>query len=121
MKGMRLGRRDASLTGSCLPLRLPPFFRTKTGFTAHTPCSVEQLTLAFHAGCQSSARSTRSWGSVRGLSQFVDHLARSQRKKQATNTAEQHANPHQCPDHPFAVRWPRPPDQDGEDQSNDPI
>ena len=58
---------------------------------------------------------------LRGLGQLARDAARGQRKHQARSAAKQHADSHQRANHPFGARWPRPPNHDGEDQSDDPV
>src|SRR5712692_5787925 len=55
------------------------------------------------------------------LSQLGDQAARGQRKHQARDSAEEHADPHKRADDPFRARWPRPPNHDSKDQGDDSV
>ena len=52
------------------------------------------------------------------LGQLTRNAARGQRKHQARDSAEEHADPHKRPNDPFSARWPGPPNHDGKDQGD---
>ena len=55
------------------------------------------------------------------LSHLVDQSAGGQRKHQARDSAEEHADPHKRADDPFGARWPGPPNHNGKDQGDDSV
>ena len=58
---------------------------------------------------------------LRGLGQLTREAACGQRKHQARDSAEEHADSHKRADDPFSARWPRSPNHDGKDQGDDSV